>query len=485
MGSEIKILMFTNMLCLMGYTLMTPLYPPLALDLGVSESIIGFVFSLYSLANVVSIPSLPFIFSKIKKKFLIKLSITLDAVCCLVFGLLPLISNKQIFIVVSGLARFHQGLSNAITSTIIYSMAVHFSVQGRIKKNIGLLELSASTGQAIGPLLGTFLTHFLGFGTPFFCLAALKIGLLFLIIFKLDIVESKCQKSNFFGALFFWDILVGFIVLIVDLASVNFYFPVLGNYLNKKFKISEEICNIFFVIQTVSYFLFINLIEKIHGLFGNKMTMSFGLLFNIFSVLLLPPVGIFPSSLITVGVGLSFMGMSEALGTIPSVENFVNILRGETLNIEEETANDLSSALYNFGVNLGDASGPLIGGFITEKKGFETACFYMSVANFSWFFVFIISSLKTIKEEIKNIGAEGDNLKRKTRLNGFGRESTVEMGYKNSLSMKREMILDNDTSSMEKRITYNCNIGNIYNKLLNEDENEKVINKDNLLINKE
>ena len=56
------------------------------------------------------------------------------------------------------------------------------------------------------------------------------------------------------------------------------------------------------------------------------MTMSFGLFFYIFSVLLLPPVGIFPSSLITVGVGLSFMGMSEALGTIPSVENFVNIL---------------------------------------------------------------------------------------------------------------------------------------------------------------
>ena len=50
-----------------------------------------------------------------------------------------------------------------------------------------------------------------------------------------------------------------------------------------------------------------------------------------------------------------------------------------------------------------------------------------------------------------------------------------------------KMILDNDTSSMEKRITYNCNIGNIYNKLLNEeDENEKAINKgNNLLINKE
>ena len=82
---------------------------------------------------------------------------------------------------------------------------------------------------------------------------------------------------------------------------------------------------------------------------------------------------------------------------------YVNYIKDSIpkIKIEEETANDLWSALYNFGVNLGDASGPLIGGFITEKKGFETACFYMSVANFSWFFVFIISSLKTIKEEIK------------------------------------------------------------------------------------
>ena len=45
----------------------------------------------------------------------------------------------------------------------------------------------------------------------------------------------------------------------------------------------------------------------------------------------------------------------------------------------------------------GDSIGPVIGGYLTENNGFDRACFFISVINILWFFVFTLSSLKIIK----------------------------------------------------------------------------------------
>ena len=470
MRREIKILMLTNMLCLMGYALMTPLYPLVAANYNISESVLGLIFSLYSQANVISIPTLPFIFSKINKSILLKLSISLDAACCLIFGLIGHIDNKDLFIIISASARFIQGITNAITSTITYSMAVYFSDKGSIKKNIGLMELSASTGLAIGPIIGSFLFHFFGFETPFIVLALLKIILVVIIVKKLIVVESQCKKSNFCRSIFNYKIFISFIAVVITLATVNFYYPVLGTYLNRKFDLSAELCGVFFVVQTFSYFLSINLIEKVHELFGTKMTMGLGQFFNFLFVLMLPPIRIFPSSVIMSVIGLTGLGMAEALSTIPSVEDFMNTLRDD-LKIEETTANDLSSAIYNFGVNLGDSIGPVIGGYLTENNGFDRACFFISVINILWFFVFTLSSLKIIKKQISKKDEEEKNAsKRRTRLNGFGVSTTkVELtGYQSDfeVGLKRQMIIGKEKKGKEIRGTYEMNGTNLYQRMM-------------------
>ena len=94
------------------------------------------------------------------------------------------------------------------------------------------------------------------------------------------------------------------------------------------------------------------------------------------------------------------LGPAQALVNIPSMEDYLNTLKFY-FDFEDNDANDISSMLYNLSINLGDAIGPIIGGFFTEIKNFEFACFYVSVIDVVMFFLFILGNLKSIAIQIK------------------------------------------------------------------------------------
>ena len=94
------------------------------------------------------------------------------------------------------------------------------------------------------------------------------------------------------------------------------------------------------------------------------------------------------------------LGPAQALVNIPSMEDYLNTLKFY-FDFEDNDANDISSILYNLSINLGDAIGPIIGGFFTEIKNFEFACFYVSVIDVVMFFLFILGNLKSIAIQIK------------------------------------------------------------------------------------
>lgn len=56
MKEEIRILFITNIAAGISYSLPTTLYPDSAMEKGYSEEFVGFVFSMYALANFLMIP---------------------------------------------------------------------------------------------------------------------------------------------------------------------------------------------------------------------------------------------------------------------------------------------------------------------------------------------------------------------------------------------------------------------------------------------
>jgi MFS family permease len=59
MFSQILLLFIINILSAIGYSLIAPLYPPVALTKRVPEYVIGFIFSCFAISNVITIPLTP------------------------------------------------------------------------------------------------------------------------------------------------------------------------------------------------------------------------------------------------------------------------------------------------------------------------------------------------------------------------------------------------------------------------------------------
>lgn len=59
MKREIMLLFMINALSAVGYSLIAPLFPSIAMKKGVSEFIIGLIFSCFAISNVLTIPFTP------------------------------------------------------------------------------------------------------------------------------------------------------------------------------------------------------------------------------------------------------------------------------------------------------------------------------------------------------------------------------------------------------------------------------------------
>ena len=296
--------------------------------------------------------------------------------------------------------RFIQGIGAGISGVIIYSLAVNYSKKNEINKNVGYIEIGYAIGYAIGPIFGTFMKSYFGYQCPFYILGIVKlIAIASVSQFKITNVES--DDTSFFLILFNWRILLTFIAVIIGLNSVIFYEPVLGNHLYEIYKISNRVYSIFLDIQVVANFLSVNFSNKIISKLGCKLSISLGLLMTFIGVNLLGPINYLPNSVYFTIFGLILLGPCEVIISLSSVEDYINTIVYD-LKYKRDEANDIASSVYSLSTSLGDAVGPIIGGFFTERNGFVDACKYVSLQNLFWFIIFTFSSFNDIKLQLYN-----------------------------------------------------------------------------------
>jgi len=61
-----------------GYALITPIYPSLAMQRGLTESFIGIVFSCFPIASIIVIPFIPYLIKKFGRINLLYFSLVLE-----------------------------------------------------------------------------------------------------------------------------------------------------------------------------------------------------------------------------------------------------------------------------------------------------------------------------------------------------------------------------------------------------------------------
>ena len=392
MNTQILILFIINTFISMGYSLIAPLFPILGKNYKISENLLGCIISIYSFSNFTITPFSPQIILKIGRLKIFYISTIIQALSIILYGLFKYISNFSFFIFISFTIRIIHGFAAGITSTLLYSLGVSLSLPEEITISLGYLEIAWSIGISIGPVCTSFLYHIGGFSLPFYTIGLLFFIPIYLIKF-LNIPKDNNyqneQNPNLF--LFFnLEMLINFLPTVVFQIAQTYYFPSLTYHLINKWSLNIELSSLFFMIPMVSYFLGLQILNKILSNFGLKLTILLGQIVIIIGAPFVYPIFFLPQSIISIIFGLSLLGISGTFTCVAVIIEYGRISKGINDNLNESSINDISSAVFNLGINFGDFLGPFFGGFISTKYGFLYSNVYMSVIAFfnSCFFFF-------------------------------------------------------------------------------------------------
>ena len=429
-----------NMFSGMGYSLVSPLFPSLGEKDHLSEELLGWIISAYSIAGTILTPFVPKLIKKYSRINLLCISAFFEATCTLLYGFLIYINSFPVLITIIFILRIIHGCCSAIIGTLVYSLTISLAEEDELQISLGNLEIAWSLGTATGPIFASVCYNFGGYSLPFFLLGIL---LYFSIYIAKKIHSDKLQSENepdkepSFGKFLIYpmiSLIIGGFIIVMIVSS--FYYPCLTNHLSKNYGLSIRVSSLFFVIPTVAYIFILQFLDLLTSKFGVYFIYILGLIFTAFSALFIYPCPPIPSSIIFIIFGFLINGLGSAPVFIPGLvllsKNIIKI--DPTIN--QLTANDISSAINNLTIDVGEFLGPIVGGFFTSRYDFKFCCFIIFIISISYSSIFLIYFYSNIKEDIININNEQKNVKDFIKM----KKNIEEEGYD-------DLIPDNVSSS--------------------------------------
>ena len=453
MNYQILILFIINSFNSMGYSLIAPLFPIIGENIHISESLLGWIIAVNSLANFSITPFAPQLIQKIGRFKIFYISSFIYSFSVISYGLFKYITNFTFFIFISFSIRILHGMATGIISTVIYSLGVSLSKPEELTTSLGYLEVAWSLGVSIGPVCASFLYHFGGYSLPFY-----TIGILFFIpIYLIKYLnnnkntdeknynnlndslsddsnnkEEKNENLNFF-AFFNFEMFMNFLPTVVFQIAQTYYFPSLTYHLTNKWHLSIECSSLFFMIGMAAYFIGLQILNKILNNFGLTLTILLGQIVIIFGAPFVYPLKFLPQNIISIIFGLALLGISGAFTCVAVIIIYGKIAKKINSELNENSINDISSAVFNLGINFGDFLGPVYGGFISTKYDFSYSNIYMSFIALCNFILFFIYYYQDIIFVFKDIFYNGFN---KERFNKEDKEKSQRNDIRLSRSRK-------------------------------------------------
>ena len=396
-----------NMFSGMGYSLVSPLFPLLGEKDHLSEELLGWIISAYSIAGTILTPFIPHLIKKFSRIKLLCICAFSEATCTFLYGFLIYINSFTVLIPIIFILRIIHGSSSAIIGTLVYSLTISITEEDELQISLGNLEIAWSLGTSSGPLFASFCYNFGGFSLSFFLLGIL----LYCSVYfaknihseKLNIDNEADEEPPFAKLVVYPTIFIiigGFIgAMIVS----SFYYPCLTNHLYHNYGLTIRVSSLFFVIPTVSYIFILQFLDSLTPKFGLNLIYISGSLLISISALFLYPCPPIPNNIIFIILGFIINGIGSAPVFIPGLILLSKNIRKIDNNIDELTANDISSAINNMTIDVGEFLGPIIGGFFSARYNFKFCCYVVFFISISFSLIFFLYFFKNIKEDISNI----------------------------------------------------------------------------------
>ena len=391
----------------MGYSIVAPLFPVLGKDFSISEALLGWIISTYAITNCITTPFVPKLCKRFSRIKLLYFATFFEATCTLLYSFLEEIPSLILFLIIVFFLRIIHGIFASFIITLVYSLTCSLSDEEEVKTNLGYIEMGMSVGSSAGPLFVSILYKIGGYKLPFFLLGLF----LYISVFLTRILENEKldnkeieEDPSFFRFLNNLDIILISGALVLSMVAFTFYFPCLTNHLFEKYNLGVSSSSLFFSVPLLSYLIIVNFINIISKILGNYHSLSAGILVNVIGIYLIYPLPPFPNHIVFIIIGLALIGVGSLI-FIFSLLELSKIIKKISGNYDQNTINDIASAVNNFFTAIGDLLGPIIGGFFSSHFSFKISCIFI----FTIFTIYYILFLCFYTKDSKNISEKLSN----------------------------------------------------------------------------
>jgi len=385
----------TSQMCL---SIMAPFFPSEASDKGVSSTLSGWIFAVFSLVQFAVSPLYGRLIPRYGSRLLIVTGQFLGGSCIILFGFLDRIGtadNNATFIAYCFVIRIVLAIGcTACTTSGFAITAIIFP--NHIATIFGLLETATGLGMMVGPALGGVLYQFGGFALPFVVLGALMILTVPLHILWLpstDEVHVGVRSISAFHILRIPTIIVVCFAVIIAALVWSILDPTLAPHIQSSEEdISSSLLGLLFLLLSAFYAAF----SPVWGWLADRLDncslmLVGGFLLSGIGLLLLGPSPWFsfigytesdePLWLNT--ISLVILGISISLSLVPTFDKILDAV--EKAGIEESFAMySIVAGVWSSCYALGDFIGPALGGWLVDQPGGFVWCVtYIAVACFA------------------------------------------------------------------------------------------------------
>lgn len=196
--SLVALICLVNLLSNSAYSSIAPFYPNEAVSKGVDPSMLGFVFSCYSLAMFIFSPFYKSMLDKWGSKPVLIVGLITQGISMVIFGLFDYLESPAWYLGTSMFCRFLQGFGNGCLNSGTSNLMMNAFPAKKLGKLNGLLQTSVGLGMMFGPIMGSLLFKLGGFQLPFYTVGGMLIILALLIacIVKDNIGQGAAGQSS-------------------------------------------------------------------------------------------------------------------------------------------------------------------------------------------------------------------------------------------------------------------------------------------------
>ncbi|XXQ32076.1 Major facilitator superfamily (MFS) profile domain-containing protein [Plasmodiophora brassicae] len=357
-------------------SLIGPFFPRVAREHGISMMLVGAIQSIFPLIMFMTGPFIAKLVTLIGPKPVVVAGGVLTGLATVAFALVDLVDGET-FAAVCIAIRMVQGLGCAAYGCASQSMILTLFPK-HVAKVSGVIEVCASAGYIIGPIMGGVLFRWRGFRAPFVVVGLCSlVAMLPLMLFAPRRKQSQRGRPSEVGTIHIItapNVPFVLVATVFGMGVIGFLDMALEPVLSRE-GISPGTTNAVFVLISVVYAIATPIVGMYSTLSNARPMMAAGLLMMAASWVMFAPAPFVPVQFPIQVAAVTFMTIGFAMALMPVLPLMLFLTDGLG-----HGSSDVLSGVLSASYGLGEIFGPIIGGFMFDTVGIRVGSVFIGAS---------------------------------------------------------------------------------------------------------